>query len=391
MSGRKDAKGRIHIVESLLGVLGVTEDKEIIEQTLYPSDPKQISAALYRQSTGEVTREVARTIEKLVQRGFDTFLFNSRALAKAVEDTYGLHVEVDSLSDASDFIRDNMEKLAVDTGFVEDVSRFYALSHEVSVLNTRRAIKSAQSERGAALTQVVLLLNELDKTLNVLSSKLREWHGLHFPELTHLVESHRTYAKIVSALADRTHMEIEDLREIGLDDDLSKAVIESAHNSMGASLMPEDREQMKNLASLLLSLYSYREELEVHIISTTQEVAPNLSEVAGPVLAAKLIEKAGSLRKLAMMPSGTVQLLGAEKALFRAKKSGARPPKHGLIFQHPYVHSKPRKLRGRSARALAGKLAIAARADAFSGNFIADRLKRELSEKEGIMRKPSSK
>ena len=125
-----------------------------------------------------------------------------------------------------------------------------------------------------------------------------------------------------------------------------------------------------------------REELEGHISSTAQEVAPNLSEVAGPVLAAKLIERGGGLNKLAMKPSGAIQILGAEKALFRAKKTRARPPKHGLIFQHPFVHSKKRKLRGRSARVLASKLALAARADAFTGNYMGDELKRQLDEYE---------
>ena len=146
--------------------------------------------------------------------------------------------------------------------------------------------------------------------------------------------------------------------------------------------MHEDLEQIQKLASHLLSLYGYRPELEAHVASTAQEVAPNLSEVAGPVLAAKLIEKAGSVTKLAMMPSSTIQLLGAEKALFRAKKYRSKPPKHGLIFQHPYVHSKPRKLRGRAARMLAAKLAIAARADAFSGNPIGAELVKELEEAE---------
>jgi nucleolar protein 56 len=146
--------------------------------------------------------------------------------------------------------------------------------------------------------------------------------------------------------------------------------------------MHEDLEQIQKLATHLLSLYDYRPELEAHVASTAKDVAPNLSEVAGPVLAAKLIEKAGSVTKLAMMPSSTIQLLGAEKALFRAKKSRSKPPKHGLIFQHPYVHSKPRRLRGRAARMLAAKLAIAARADAFSGNPIGAELVKELEEAE---------
>jgi nucleolar protein 56 len=149
---------------------------------------------------------------------------------------------------------------------------------------------------------------------------------------------------------------------------------------MGGPLLPEDEEHLKSLASNLVSLYAYRESLEGLIKGVAEEAVPNLSVVAGPVLAAKLIEKAGNLKKLAMMPSGTVQLLGAEKALFRSKKTGAKPPKHGLIFQHSYIHAKPRKLRGKAARSLAAKISIAARADAFSGNPIGAELRRQLDE-----------
>lgn len=386
-----DTVSRIQIVESLLGVFGVTEDDKIVEKTLYPRDPKRIAAALDRQSRGEVTREIAGTVERLVQRGFDTFVFNNRALAEAVMRRYALQVDFVDHFDGSNFIRRNIGRLAVESGMVEDVSQFYILSHTVSTVRARRAVKRAQSERGAVISRTVQLLNELDKSLNVLSIKLREWYGLHFPELSHHVESHRTYAEIVNSLGGRPNMEMKPLCEIGLEKVQAEAVMSSAQDSMGAPMIPEDLKQIKSLASNLLSLYRYRQELEAHIASIAQEVAPNLSEVANPVLAAKLIEKAGSIEKLAMMPSSTIQIIGAEKALFRAKKSGSRPPKHGLIFQHPYVHSKPRKMRGRHARALAGKLAIAARADAFSGRLLGAELRKELSEMEDARRNPNTK
>lgn len=372
---------KIFIVETLIGVFGVTEDNEIVEAVLYPRNPSKISAALDRQSSGEVSREVADAIEKLVQRGFDTFVFTNRTLAKTVRKKHGFKVDVTGRSGADDFIRENLEALAVEHGMVEDASRFYALSREVATLSARRAVQRAQSERSVIVTQAAQLLNELDKTLNVLSNKLREWYGVHFPELSRHVDGHRTYAQLINDFGDRADIEEGRLKELGLGRQ-SASIISSAKDSMGAVVSPEDIVEMRRLAEHLLSLYEYRPELESYLASTSTEVAPNLSEVAGPVLAAKLIEKAGSLKKLAMMPSGTIQLLGAEKALFRAKKTGSKPPKHGLIFQHPYVHSKPRKLRGRSARTLASKLAIAARADVFSGNPIGAELKRQL-DKEG--------
>ena len=370
---------KIFIVETLVGVFGVTEDNEIVEAVLYPRNPSKISAALDRQSSGEVSREVADAIEKLVQRGFDTFVFTNRNLAKTVRKKHGFKVDVTARSGADDFIRENLEALAVEHGMVEDASRLYALSQEVTTLSARRAVQRAQSERSVIVTQAAQLLNELDKTLNVLSNKLREWYGVHFPELSRHVDGHRTYAQLINDFGDRADIEEGRLKELGLGRQ-SASIISSAKDSMGAVVSPEDIVEMRRLAEHLLSLYDYRPEVESYLASTATEVAPNLSEVAGPVLAAKLIEKAGSLKKLAMMPSGTIQLLGAEKALFRSKKTGSKPPKHGLIFQHPYVHSKPRKLRGRSARNLAAKLAWAARADVFSGNPIGAELRRQLDE-----------
>jgi nucleolar protein 56 len=377
----KNPGSRIHVVETLIGVFGVTEDNEIVEAVLYPRNPDKISAALDRQSSGEVSREVADAMEKLIQRGFDTFVFINRVLAETVKRKYGVQVDAVGRSEADNFVRENLEALAVEHGLVEDASKVYALSQKVTTLTAKKAVQRAQSERSVIVTQAAQLLNELDKTLNVLSNKLREWYGVHFPELSRHVDNHRTYAQVVNTIGDRINIDAGQLKELGLGRQ-AKAIITSAQDSMGAPMAPDDIGEITRLASRLLSLYEYRPEVESYLASTAMEVAPNLSEVAGPVLAAKLIEKAGSLKKLAMMPSGTIQLLGAEKALFRSKKTGSKPPKHGLIFQHPYVHSKPRKLRGRSARTLASKLALAARADVFSGNPIGVELRRQLDEED---------
>jgi nucleolar protein 56 len=370
---------RIYVVESILGIFGINEGNEIVEKALYPHDPKQIAAALSRQLGGEITREVNETIENLTQRGFRRFIFSNRALAEAVERRFGVDVEFSARTVAGENLRDNLEDLAADLG--KDASQLLALSHEVSVLMARRAVGRALSEREATITQTVHLLGDLDKTLNTLSSRLREWYGLHFPELSRLVEDHRTYANVVSTLGNRSHFDQRPLITLGVPAARAEKMAKAAEGSMGAPLLQEDQAQVHQLAVNLLSLYGYRRSLEEYLSTLAKEAAPNLSEVAGPVIAAKLIEKAGSLRKLAMMPSSTIQLLGAEKAMFRAMKSKSKPPKHGLIFQHPLVHSSPHRRRGRSARSLAAKLAIAARADAFSGKPIGAELKKELESK----------
>ena len=365
-------------METLIGIFAFTHDNDIVERVLYPRDAKRINAALERHVAGEPSKEMMEMVEKLLQRGFETVIISNEALADALRGA-GVNVEISVDSGPEDFVRENIESIAVDFKAVEDRAQYYALSREVSVLSTRKAIQTAQSERGATITQTVQLLNELDKSLNVLSGKLREWYGLHFPELSRLVDDHGVYAKLIWSLGDRSGLTPEKMGELELGD-RAKKILSASEDSMGAPLLPEDGEHLKSLASNLVSLYSYRESLEALIKGIAEEAVPNLSEVAGPVLAAKLIEKAGNIKKLAMMPSSTVQLLGAEKALFRARKTGAKPPKHGLIFQHPYVHAKPRHLRGKAARTLSAKISLAARADAITGNPIGAELRRQLDE-----------
>lgn len=131
----------------------------------------------------------------------------------------------------------------------------------------------------------------------------------------------------------------------------------------------------------MIGLYGLRQELETYLEKTMEEVAPNTKALVGPLVGARLIAFAGGLTNLARKPASTIQVLGAEKALFRSLKTGARPPKHGLIFQDTLLHDAKRWQRGKIARALAGKLAIAARADAFGGRHISDELKTHLEKR----------
>ncbi|ABK14620.1 rRNA biogenesis protein Nop56/Nop58 [Methanothrix thermoacetophila PT] len=129
------------------------------------------------------------------------------------------------------------------------------------------------------------------------------------------------------------------------------------------------REGIGLVARSLLELTRAREDLEELLETRARELAPNLSAILGPVLAARLISRAGGLEKLAMLPASTIQVIGAERSLFRHLRGKAPSPKHGIIFRHPLIQSSPKRLRGRIARALAAKLAIAARIDLYSGTL----------------------
>jgi len=157
---------------------------------------------------------------------------------------------------------------------------------------------------------------------------------------------------------------------------------------MGADIGPQDMGIIQELARGYLDFHSLRSRLEEYIGEAMEEEAPNLKGLIGPLLGARLISLAGSLAKLAQLPASTIQVLGAERALFRSLRTGARPPKHGVIFQHTLIHSSPWWQRGKIARVLAGKIAIAARMDVYSGQYVADDLKESVTKRvEEIRRK----
>ncbi|GAH01468.1 unnamed protein product, partial [marine sediment metagenome] len=161
---------------------------------------------------------------------------------------------------------------------------------------------------------------------------MREWYGLHFPELTDkLVEDNVLIAKLISVLGKRDNFTYEKInQEFGFKEARIKVLQNLASQSMGADI---DLRIIKKYANEILSLDDFRQELEVHLDTLMERVAPNLLALVGGLVGAKLIAKAGSLKKLAFMPASRIQLLGAEKALYRFLKTGEKRPKHGLIFQ----------------------------------------------------------
>jgi nucleolar protein 56 len=219
------------------------------------------------------------------------------------------------------------------------------------------------------VAQTIQTIDELDKTLNLMMGRIREWYGLHFPELDRILEKHETYARLVNELGLKENFTDENLEKEGLPKAKAQHIAEAAKASMGADFTEGDINQLQSLSRNVLGLFEARKKLESHLDVIMDEVAPNTRNMVGSLLGARLIAITGGLNNLAKMPASTVQVLGAEKALFRALKTGARPPKHGLIFQHTLIHDASPWQRGKIARALAGKLAIAARTDAFSGKY----------------------
>lgn len=219
------------------------------------------------------------------------------------------------------------------------------------------------------IIQSSALLDQLDKDINTFAMRLREWYSWHFPELARLVADHNRFARLALVIADKSGLSDDSLStlEEALDGDagLAKLILDAARTSMGTDISEIDLMNIKNFARRVIDLTEYRRRLHTYLTEKMDVVAPNLSALIGEVVGARLISHAGSLTNLSKFPASTVQILGAEKALFRALKTKGKTPKYGLIYHSSFIGKAATKNKGRISRYLANKCSIASRLDCF--------------------------
>lgn len=235
------------------------------------------------------------------------------------------------------------------------------LAHSLS----RYKLKFSSDRVDSMVIQAIALLDDLDKELNTYAMRLREWYGWHFPELTFVLTDSLAYAKLIKAIGRRDQISTFDLSTL-LPEDLEKQIKALASMSMGTDLTDADLDNITRLADQVISLSEYRSELSEYLRSRMQAIAPNTTALLGELVGARLVAHSGSLMGLAKAPASTLQLLGAEKALFRALKTKSPTPKYGLLFHTSLVGQAAPKTKGKIARVLAAKAALAVRIDALS-------------------------
>lgn len=212
--------------------------------------------------------------------------------------------------------------------------------------------------------------------LRAFDADLETYAGAADREVIHLVRLHDAIVAADNELRQRTEEALEDHLGVDLEAAELRAALDGDRSALG--------ERLVDLLEALDALDEERDALERGFTTTVQDVAPNLAALAGPSLAARLLAAAGSLDELAKMPSSTLQVLGAEGALFAHLRGEAPSPKHGIIFTHPAVRSAPDAERGSVARAVAGKLSIAARVDRYRGE-LEPSLREELDDRLGTI------
>ncbi|XP_055816585.1 nucleolar protein 56-like [Solanum dulcamara] len=257
------------------------------------------------------------------------------------------------------------------------------LSHSYS----RAKVKFNVNRVDNMVTQAIVLLDTLDKDINTFAMRVREWYSWHFPELVKIVNDNYLYAKVAKFVDDKSQLsedKISALTEIVGDEDKAKEIVEAAKASMGQDLSPVDLINVKLFAQRVMDLVEYRKNLYDYLVAKMHDIAPNLAALIGEVVGARLISHAGSLTNLAKCPSSTLQILGAEKALFRALKTKGNTPKYGLIFHSSFIGRASARNKGRMARYLANKCSIASRLDCFldkSTTTFGEKLREQVEER----------
>jgi len=330
--------------------------------------------------SGAVPEEIRQFIEKL--RPFDSITVNDASVAAVLRQA-GLNSQL-MPEDQQQWIQGSKPDFIIKASFADNSEEAMQRLRGFAISLSSSRVKEASERLDLHIIQSINALDELDKIINTVGARLREWYGLHFPELDNLIQSLIAYAEIVSRAGLRQNITAEILQGAGMQDKKVEVILDAARRSKGGDMAPENLAIVKRLADQVISQSDLRRVLADHVEVAMETVAPNVKELLTVTVGARIIAKAGSLARLATLPASTIQVLGAEKALFRALKTGARPPKHGLLFQHPLVHSAPKWQRGKIARAVASKVAIAARIDYYrhagKDTTIQDRLNTRLNE-----------
>ncbi|KAI0079727.1 Nop-domain-containing protein [Panus rudis PR-1116 ss-1] len=283
-------------------------------------------------------------------------------LGHSISKKLGIKVVPDASTDLFRGIRSQLAALLDGLDPQDLATMSLGLSHSLS----RFKLKFSPDKVDTMVVQAIALLDDLDKEINIYAMRyVQEWYGWHFPEMAKIIVDNVAYAKVVKAMGFRTNAATTDFSSI-LPEDLEATIRAAAEISMGTEISDSDIAHINALCDQVISISAYRAQLAEYLRNRMNAIAPNLTALVGELVGARLISHAGSLLNLAKHPASTVQILGAEKALFRALKTKHDTPKYGLIYHASLIGQAPPKLKGKMARMVATKAALSIRVDALT-------------------------
>ncbi|MBN2043067.1 MAG: hypothetical protein JW754_04655 [Candidatus Aenigmarchaeota archaeon] len=327
---------KVRILTYLIGSFAYNENGKLVGCEFFPKDPETVADKIRNSGKGELEEE-----KRLEKR---------------------LRCECEYVNDFSDplysKLRQEFRSVALREAYGSDQELNMIISR-VNILLSSRSLE--KQGRDKLIIQTIRLVDEADTDMNNMTEHLREWYGLHFPELSKTVKDQEKFLSILSKSANKEDIKVS--------------------SSGGMKFGDEDLEQVKGFSKSLLDMSKTRDKLSSYVERLSKEEMPNTSAVAGPLLAARLVALAGGLERLAKMPSSKVQLLGAEKALFRHLKGQGKAPKYGILFSNADVQQAEKHLKGKVARLIASRISMASKIDFYSKKDQSAAMKKELERK----------
>ncbi len=327
-----------YITYCVKGYFAFNNENELICKKLFPKD--EITARLVEINDKQIVEEESEIIKE-VSADYDKIIIESN---KRLSDYNNDKIIIKTPNSGGEYLRSHYDEFDLNDSELSKIYQNFALYN----------IKKESASEDKHLIQAINSIDEIDESLSKLIERIREWYALYFPEMD-IIKNNETYIRLISQ--NKTKEEILKAKPEAFPQDII---------DLEADINPLDLEIMNSYAKSIYELQQSRKNIEEYIDSKMKTVAPNLRLLVGSTLGAKLISHAGGIKRLALYPSSTVQIMGAEKALFRHLKSGDRPPKYGLIYQHPQVRGAKWWNRGKIARMLAGKISLAVRRDVFT-------------------------
>ncbi|XP_042368990.1 nucleolar protein 58 [Plectropomus leopardus] len=324
-------------------------------------DTTEALAAATALTEGKVGKSLKKVLKKIVAKeAHEQLAISDAKLGGVIKEKLDVScVHSPAVAELMRCIRSQMEGLITGLPPREMSAMSLGLAHSLS----RYKLKFSPDKVDTMIVQAISLLDDLDKELNNYIMRCREWYGWHFPELGKVITDNLAYCKAVRHIGDRTNVAGSDLSEI-LPEEIEAEVKLAAEISMGTEVSEQDIGNIKHLCDQVIEISEYRTQLYDYLKNRMMAIAPNLTVMVGELVGARLISHAGSLLNLAKHPASTVQILGAEKALFRALKTRKDTPKYGLIYHASLVGQTTAKNKGKISRMLAAKAALAIRYDA---------------------------
>ncbi|KAF7489218.1 Nucleolar protein 58 [Sarcoptes scabiei] len=332
------------------------------EQTQKFKDASDAVQSVTALIEGKLSKRLKKFLSKKILPSYsdETLAVADAKLATAIKEKFQIPcVTSNAVQELMSCIRIHLPELIPDWDENEEAAMQLGLSHGLG----RYKLKFSPDKVDIMIIQAISLLDDLDKELNNYIMRAKEWYGWHFPELMKIIPDNIAYIKTVLALGMRTNASKVDLSEI-VPEDVEVQIKTLAEVSMGTEIADEDLLNIHTLCQNCIDLHEYRQQLLEYLKNRMMAVAPNLTILVGELVGARLISRAGSLLNLAKHPASTVQILGAEKALFRALKTKHDTPKYGLIYHAQLITQANSKIKGKMSRMLAAKAALAIRVDA---------------------------